>query len=87
MLRYLYFNESIEDAVQAPRIYNRFSKMGLRYEDGFSHEIIHGLKKIGHKMSKISPEIAVAAITAIGRDGKYYVPVYDHRRLGSAEVF
>lgn len=87
LLRYLYFNESIEEAVHAPRIHHQLAPMELQYEDGFSDQIVNGLKEIGHKMVKSPSDSGFAALTAIGRSDKNLVPVFDHRRRGSLEVF
>lgn len=87
LLRYLYFKETVEEAVHAPRIHHQLAPMELNYEEGISDEIINGLQKIGHKMVKAPSDSGFAALTAIGRNGKYFVPVYDHRRRGSVEVY
>lgn len=87
MLRYLYFNESIEEAVHAPRIHHQLAPMQLEYEEGLPDNIINGLKKIGHEMVKSPSDSGFAALTAIGRNGKLFVPVFDHRRKGSVVTF
>lgn len=60
--------------------------MELEYEEGFTDDIIDGLEKIGHKMVKSPIDSGFAALTAIGREGKRLVPVFDYRRRGSIEV-
>lgn len=87
LLRYLYFNESVRDAVRAPKIHHQLLPMRVIYEEGLADEIITGLGAMGHEMVKANFEIGFAAITAIGREGNKLVPVYDARRLGSASVF
>lgn len=86
-MRYLYFNESVWDAVHAPRIHHQLLPMQLQYEKGVPDDIVAGLQSFGHKMVEGTPELGFAALTAIGRDGNKLVPVYDPRRLGSTSVF
>lgn len=87
LLRYLYFNESVLNAVNAPRIHHQLLPMRIEYEDGLSKELIDGLHKLGHEMHKGPSDMGFASLTAIGRDGNKLIPVYDPRRLGSSSVF
>lgn len=87
MLRYLYFKESIEDAVHAPRIHHQLVPMHLEYEMGFNQELIEDLSRIGHEMYKSPTASGFASLTAIGRNGKRLAPVFDPRRGGSTAVF
>ncbi|XP_031640824.1 scoloptoxin SSD20-like isoform X2 [Contarinia nasturtii] len=87
LLRYLYFKESIVTAVHAPRLHHQLVPMQLEYEQGFPDNIIDGLREIGHEMVRAPSDEIFSSVTAIGREGKKFVPVYDHRRMGSTEVF
>lgn len=87
MLRYLYFKESIEDAVYAPRIHHQLAPMRLEYEVGFNQEIIDDLSRIGHDMYRSPTSNGFASLTAIGRNGKKLTTVFDPRRRGSTAVF
>jgi len=87
LLRYLYFNESVWDAVHAPRIHHQLLPMRIEYEQGFQTEFIEGLQNAGHEMFKQPTDIGFASLTAIGRNGKKLVAVFDPRRLGSASVY
>lgn len=86
LLRYLYFSESIEAAVRAPRIHHQLAPMQLEYEKGTPDNIINGLREIGHIMNEAPSDSGFASLTAIGRDGNKIVPVFDHRRKGSLQV-
>ena len=86
LLRYLYFNETITDAVNAPRIHHQLAPMRLEYEQGISSSIVGGLKQIGHQMYENPSDGGFAALTAIGREGKNLVPIFDHRRKGSIQI-
>lgn len=59
--------------------------MQLFYEDGISDNIIEDLKQIGHKLHRMSSD-GFSSVTAIGKNGKQLVPVYDPRRSGSAII-
>lgn len=87
LLRYLYFKESVPDAVHAPRIHHQLAPMRLDYEDGFPETFINDLQKFGHTMFKSPSDSGFASLTAIGRDGKKLVPIFDPRRRGSTAVF
>lgn len=86
-MRYLYFNETIWDAVHAPRIHHQLLPMQVLYEETLADDIVKGLQSIGHTTVKQTADLGFASLTAIGRDGKKLVPVYDPRRLGSTSVF
>lgn len=83
----MYFNESIWDAVHAPRVHHQLLPMELIYEEGLPDDIVSGLQAIGHKTVKGTADLGFASLTAIGREGKKLTPVYDPRRLGSTLVF
>lgn len=86
-MRYLYFNESVWDAVHAPRMHHQLLPMQIIYEDGLPDEIVTGLQSFGHNMVKANADLGFASLTAIGRDGNKLVAVYDPRRLGSTAIF
>lgn len=86
ILRYLYFNESIREAVQAPRIHHQLIPMRLEYEPGLTDGLVQELQKIGHEMF-LAPADGFVAVTAIGREHDKLVPVFDPRRLGSFSLF
>lgn len=86
LLRYLYFNETVSEAVRAPRIHHQLAPMRLEYEEGFKDSIVNGLLQKGHIMYQSPSDSGFAALTAIGRKGNKFEPVYDHRRCGSLEI-
>lgn len=75
------------DAVNAPRIHHQLIPMNIDYEADLPQTIVDELKNIGHAMKKSSTTSGFAALTAIGREDKALVPVYDKRRGGSRVVF
>lgn len=86
-MRYLYFNESLWNAVHAPRIHHQLLPMQIMYEEGLPDEIVTGLQSLGHNTIKANADLGFASLTAIGRDGNKLVAVYDPRRLGSTSIF
>lgn len=86
-MRYLYFNESLWNAVHAPRIHHQLLPMQIMYEEGLPDQIVTGLQSFGHSMVKANVDLGFASLTAIGREGNKLVAVYDPRRLGSTSIF
>lgn len=60
--------------------------MEIEYEMGLEKSIINGLEALGHKMYLGPSDSGFSSLTAIGREGKKLVPVYDPRRLGSTSI-
>lgn len=87
LLRYLYFNETIEEALRAPRIHHQLIPMQIDYEQQFDKAIVDALEKVGHVMHGTPYDGGFTSMTAIGREKNRFVPVYDPRRIGSFEVY
>lgn len=87
ILRHLYFNETILQALNAPRIHHQLIPMELQYEDDLDADIVQAFRDIGHRMAKMSADAGFAAVTAIAREGNKLSSIYDRRRLGSYSIF
>ncbi|KAK3908444.1 Glutathione hydrolase 1 proenzyme [Frankliniella fusca] len=83
IIRHLWFEESIKEAVDAPRIHHQLFPMEISYEFGIIDQIIQGLEKLGHKTSRYRNSGSVAC--AIGRVNKTITANADFRKGG--EVF
>lgn len=85
LYRHLYFNETIEAAMAAPRFHHQLTPVRLDYETNFDSGIISELNtKYEHTVRELS---AIASIVAISKtDGKVSA-LPDPRRGGSAVVF
>lgn len=85
LFRHLYFNESIETAMNAPRFHHQLTPVRLDYEYNFDTEIIGELNsKYEHTIRNQS---AIASIVAIAVDDGKVSALPDPRRGGSAMVF
>lgn len=86
MSRYLYFNETIEEAVAARRIHHQLIPMRIEYEAGLDQDVVDGLAQVGHRMFEGAYDSGFSSVTAIGCDDTKCTPTYDPRRNGSATV-
>lgn len=87
ILRHLVFNETIREALNAPRIHHQLAPMAVQYEADLDAAILQALRAIGHRTEELTPDGGFAAVTAIAREGNKLTAVYDRRRLGSSSVF
>lgn len=85
IIYHLYFNESVEDAIDHRRIYHLLSPPNVQYERGFDKAVLDELFRVGHELNENPPEFGFTAITVISnRDGKCKAAV-DPRRGGSSQ--
>lgn len=87
IVRHLYFNETIQQALNAPRIHHQLIPMAVQYEADMDADVVQGLRSIGHRMAETLADGGFAGVTAIAREGNKLTGVYDKRRLGSYSVF
>lgn len=52
--RMVYLGQSVKEAVDARRLHHQLVPMVIVYEDGVTQWLVDGLKKMGHKLSKVS---------------------------------
>lgn len=67
-------------AVRALRIHHQLLPMYLEFEPGFQDSIVNGLAEKGHEIYMTPSDGGFAALTAIGKEGNQFVPVYYQRR-------
>lgn len=48
-IRNLWFNETIKEAIDAPRIHHQLFPDHVMYQKNFPHDVVTGLKRRGHK--------------------------------------
>lgn len=80
----MYFNESINQAIDHRRIYHLLSPPDVQYERGFDQTVLDELIKRGHKLKENPPEFGFTAITVISKKDSGCESVFDPRRGGSA---
>ncbi|KAJ6638689.1 Scoloptoxin SSD14, partial [Pseudolycoriella hygida] len=81
ILRHLYWNESLVDAINAHRIHHQLIPMRLEYDDGLSSTLVNGLKANGHEMYASPSDAGFASLTGISRQGDQIHAVFDRRRI------
>ncbi|XP_071855674.1 scoloptoxin SSD14 isoform X1 [Bombus fervidus] len=62
MAKIIWMNQTVKEAVDAPRIHHQLVPPNVSYEYGVPKQIIDGLKKIGHKTARYRIRGSVACI-------------------------
>lgn len=63
--------KTVKAAVDAPRIHHQLIPAELSYEYGVPKQVIDGLKKMGHKVSRYRVRGSVACIILVNNDTVY----------------
>ncbi|CAH1388407.1 unnamed protein product [Nezara viridula] len=84
IMNFLWFDLSIKQAVDIPRIHHQLFPMALRYEEGIEMKLLQRAKHAGHKIKKVGPS---SSVTAIARKRDQITASYDYRRGGSTAGF
>lgn len=84
-MRTIFFNETLEAAISAPRFHHQLTPMELAYERSFDAEIIKALNQdVGHKLS---PRNRIANVVAVAVENGVVKGSFDPKRGGSVAVF
>lgn len=67
----LWMGKTVKAAVDAPRIHHQLIPAELSYEYGVPKQVIDGLKKMGHKVSRYRVRGSVACIILVNNDTVY----------------
>lgn len=86
LARYLYFNQTIEEAMRFKRFHHQLSPMRFEYEEGFDHKIVDALESIGHATLQFDTGIVYSSVTAIHCHNGHCTPYVDPTRKGSTAV-
>ena len=87
ILRQMFFNESLLDAMFAKRIHHQLLPMQVEHEAGLDPEILVGLTQRGHTLKELGAGVGFAAVTAISSmKSENPEAFYDPRRGGSTSV-
>ncbi|XP_039270835.2 glutathione hydrolase 1 proenzyme-like [Styela clava] len=86
IMRTLWFNKNINEAVNEKRFHHSWYPNVLRFQEGFNKEIIHGLKNKGHEIETEGSH--VSTVQAIMRQNENIIAAKcDDRRGGSPDGF
>lgn len=86
ILRYIYFEESIETAVVSQRLHHQLAPNEVSHEFPFDEKVLEYLRSVGHILEPNGDIDGFAALTAIGVKDFNPIPVYDSRRIGSIAI-
>ncbi|KAJ3652515.1 hypothetical protein Zmor_018472 [Zophobas morio] len=85
MIKNLWFNYTIKDAVEDKRLHHQLFPMQLLVEEGYSQDFLDALTMIGHNVSIVAPPDHFNAVTSISREGGTFSGTFDPRRGGGEE--
>ncbi|XP_066903102.1 glutathione hydrolase 1 proenzyme isoform X3 [Halyomorpha halys] len=84
IMNFLWFDLTVKQAVDMPRLHHQLFPMALRYEEGIETTLLQCARRVGHKLKKRGPS---SSVTAIGRKENKIIAIYDYRRGGSTAGF
>lgn len=88
LIRHFYLNQTLAQAMYAPRFHHQLMPMIVNYESALDPIIQSELRKKGHRLTTDTYPGGFGSITAISRDEQGQVlAMNDPRRVGSVEVF
>nr|XP_042908628.1 scoloptoxin SSD14 [Parasteatoda tepidariorum] len=87
ILRYLWLNETIKEAIDAPRFHHQLLPNYIEHEENFPQDILDDMKKKGHELKKLG-ENMLGIIMAVARDesGQIFANS-DYRKGGEVDGF
>lgn len=86
IIRHLYRNETILEAMNEPRLHHQLLPMHIMYEKGLNDDIVTGLRALGHGMVDVKVKVALGAVYALSRKGNLIEAVSESRRNGSVAI-
>ncbi|CAH0762974.1 unnamed protein product, partial [Bemisia tabaci] len=79
----LWYNKTLEEAVNYPRVHHQLYPMSATYEDGLSKDIVDALKRAGHKLQRLTDKLNYgSAATAVAKIDGEITAIDDFRRPG-----
>ncbi|VVC34645.1 Hypothetical protein CINCED_3A012630 [Cinara cedri] len=83
----LWYNKTLKQAVDKPRIYHQLLPMQVQYEYGTTRDVVQMLRDIGHPVSRLKNTIG-SAVTAISRAKSGMIEAMpDFRRPGNSSGY
>lgn len=80
IMKALWFDQNLKEAVDAPRIYHQLYPMKVQYEYGTLDYIVEGLKKLGHELERVDK--ATSIICALLKQADKIIANADYRKQG-----
>lgn len=88
VVKHIFMNESLEDAIKSRRLHHQLAPMDLLYETNFDSKIVNELdQKFGHRTVENKPDGGFAAVIGISKRNEKIEGVIDPRRGGGVEIF
>ena len=85
MIKNLWFNYTVKDAVVDKRLHHQLFPMQVLLEEGYSQDFIDALIEIGHNVTEAGPADGFNTITSISREGGTLYGSFDPRRGGGED--
>lgn len=85
ILKCLYLNESLNEAVQSRRLHHQLLPKVVSYEEGYDQDVLRYLVKNGHAIESFGNK-STSAVNAILIGNDNVEAVFDSRRGGSGVV-
>ncbi|KAE9545643.1 hypothetical protein AGLY_001186 [Aphis glycines] len=83
----LWYNKTLKEAIDKPRIFHQLVPMQIQYEYGITKDVIQTLKDIGHPVTRL-PNNRFSASTAIAKTISGMIEVMpDYRRPGNCSGY
>lgn len=87
MIKHLFMNEPITEAINTRRLHHQLAPMNLLFETNFDQTIVDGLKQFGHNLVENPPDGGFAAVVGISKINGVIEATTDSRRGGGIEYF
>jgi gamma-glutamyltranspeptidase/glutathione hydrolase/leukotriene-C4 hydrolase len=82
IIKNLWFNFTIHDAVADKRLHHQLYPMWIEFEDTYSDELVNALHEIGHEYKMVSLGMGFNAVTSISCENGTIEGTFDPRRGG-----
>ncbi|XP_026812485.1 glutathione hydrolase 1 proenzyme-like isoform X2 [Rhopalosiphum maidis] len=82
----LWYNKTLKEAIEEPRLYHQLIPMRVDYEYGVLKPVVEKLKHVGHKMKRIMIKDK-SAVTGIFKTPKGITAMSDFRQIGNVSGY
>lgn len=85
LVRLLWWQQSVKEAVDAPRFHHQLHPMVLEYEFGWTEQLVAEMRRLGHRMQRYGVRSSIVA--ALTRNSSGIFGVADYRKRGEVVGF